>query len=201
MSLLLDDLGSSVGEAIEMSLLLLMGGEGVRVHLCLFEPLFGEELVDAGGVLGPLDFWLEWHLVLLCIDGIPIDVREERMLLQVICIIIATNAFGRIPFKKLLEEACGLLTEVRFHGYGLLGNVSQHLLAITVVVGWTATEHLVEQGSQAPPVCSPRMTRSLDDLRSQILWSSAKTVRLVRLLYALLRKTKVCDSNMTLRIQ
>jgi len=197
----LEDLVTGVGETIEMSLLLLVSGKSTRINLGFFEALFGEKLVDARGVFRTFDLGLEWHLMLLRINGLPIDVGEERVLLQVFSVIIATNTPSGISLQKLLKEARCFLTEVWFHWDRFLGDVPKHLLTITVVMGWTAAEHLVEQGTQAPPVCSPRVTRTLDDLRSQILGSSAETVGLIRHFNALLRQTEISYSDMALSIQ
>ena len=81
-----------------MSLLLLVRRECVRVDLRLREPLLGEELVDARGVLWAAYLWLEWHLVLFPGNGVPIHVIEEWVLLQVGGIRLGAQPPGRVTF-------------------------------------------------------------------------------------------------------
>lgn len=134
---------SSVREAIEVSLLLLVSSEGIRVHLRFGEAFLCEEFIDAGCVLGAANSWLEGHFVLFPGDGVPVNIHEKRVPLKVEGIIFSANTLGWISLEKLLEQAGGLRGEVLFHWYWFLGYVPEHLLTIFVVVWWTATEHLV----------------------------------------------------------
>ena len=138
-----------------MSLLLLVSSQGIRIHLCLRKSFLREEFIDAGCVLGAPNSRLKRHLMFLPGNSVPINIHEERVPLQVDGVVFSANTFGRITFQKLLEETRSLRREIMFHWYRLLRYVSQHLLAILVVVWWTTTEHFVEQGTQTPPVGSP----------------------------------------------
>lgn len=102
-SFLHDAFVASVRETCEMRLLLLMGREGIWVHLRLLEPLLGEELIDARCVFWSFCLWLERHCVRFMLDFVPVNIIEEYMLLEVLGIILATNTFCRIFFKELLK--------------------------------------------------------------------------------------------------
>lgn len=93
------------------------------------------------------------------------------------------------------------MAEIRFHWNRFLSDISEHLLAVTVVVRRPTTQHLVEQGTQTPPVSTPGVTRAFNDFGSKILRGSAETVSLIRLLNTLLRKPEVGNSNVALSIQ
>ena len=141
-----------------MSLLLLMSCECIWVHLCLLEPLFGEEFVDTRSVFGAADLWLERHIMLFPLNSIPIDLIEECVLLDILCVSNGPDTLCGVFGEQLLKKATGFVAEVGLHWYWLFGYVSQHLLAVPVVVGWPSAKHFVKEGTQTPPISSPGMT-------------------------------------------
>jgi len=74
-----------------MRLLLLVSRESIWVDLRLGQALLGEEFIDARGVFRAPDLWFVRHFVFFLLDHIPVNVREEGMLLQVSSVILGTN--------------------------------------------------------------------------------------------------------------
>jgi hypothetical protein len=95
-----------------MRLLLLVIGKSVGVNLRLGKTLLCEELVNARGVFRTPHLRFVRHLVLFRRDLCPVDICEERMLLQVSSVLIVPNTFTWIPFQKLLQQTCCLLRKV-----------------------------------------------------------------------------------------
>lgn len=178
-----------------------MGCQGIGIHLRLSQVLPREQLVDAGGVLRSLYLRLIRHLMLLILNLPPVNTLKERVTLQIGSVILRANSLLGVPLKQLLQKTGGFLAEVRLHRNRFLSDISQHLLAVTVVVGRPPAQHLVEQGAQAPPVGAPGVTGALDDFGGEVLGGAAETMRLIRLLNTLLRQSEVSDSNVPLRIQ
>ena len=84
----------------------------------------------------------------LLADFVPIYGCEEWMGLDLCCVLLrAPKAFGWVSLKKPREQRLSLSREIRLHWNWFLNNVSEHLLAISVVVRRAAAQHFVEQGS------------------------------------------------------
>lgn len=59
-------------------------------------------------------------------------------------------------------------------------NIVEHYVAILVVEGWHAREHLVGEDAEGPPVRGRGVTYTSEDLRCYVLWSSTERIRLER---------------------
>ena len=96
-----------------------------------------------------------WHLSRSNIVPIKLDFREERMLFNFVSVSLReADTLGGISFKENLQQAYGFVAEVRLHQNWLFNDIAKHLLAVSVVVGRSSAKHLVEKGTQTPPVGS-----------------------------------------------
>ena len=91
------------------------------------------------------DLWLERSLDLPCSQRSPVNISEEWVRQDVTCV-ITTNAeaLALVAIQQAGEERLGLACEVARHLHWHVHNVVHHLLAVLLVVGRPAAEHLVE---------------------------------------------------------
>ena len=134
---------------------------------------------------------------------VPVYVLEERVLHDLLSVVIAADTLARFSAKELLEKVDGLRAEVAAHWdrLRLVHDIAQHLLPVLGVQRRSTTQHLIEDGAERPPVGRPRVARRPNDFRSEILWRAAEAIRSISLLDALLGQTKVRNTNVTLAVK
>ena len=71
--------------------------------------------------------------------SLPVYVCEEGMFFQLFGISLReANSLCGVSLQKHLQKTYGLVTEVGLHGDWLLNYISEHLLTVSIIVGWSS---------------------------------------------------------------
>ena len=144
--------------------------------------------------------WLKRGDDLFLEKFVPVDGGEEGMVLDVVDSVRARpESVGGIPLEQSSEQGLGLWTQIVRHRELSLQNLIHRLLPVLSLERKTTRQHLIHKDSVAPPVCGEVMTPPIHNFRRHILHRPAKTERL--LLKTLLAESKVCDGDVTIRVQ
>jgi hypothetical protein len=135
-------------------------------------------------------------------DRSPINVIKEGVLFQLIGISFReAYALRWVSLQQQLEKADSFVAKVGLHWDWLLYYVSQHLLAVSIIVRWSPAEHLVKKSAQTPPISSSRVANAFNDLWSEILRSTTKAVCFFMHPDILLGETEICDPYMPIGVK
>lgn len=92
-------------------------------------------------------------------EVIPIDVPEKRVPLHISSITWATpDSMSGIPLQKLFGKVPGIRGEVGGQHQLPFNDFIHSFLPVLCGEGRRSSEHVVHQGSQAPPVHCPVVT-------------------------------------------
>lgn len=96
--------------------------------------------------------------------------------------------------------ALAIIFTVRHEEYILTHDALVHNIDVSVVEGWKASQHLVEEGSEAVDVQATIMPNAGQHLWAHVLWRPAKGVRSL-LLRDDLRKPEISNSYMSINVK
>lgn len=123
---------------------------------------------------------LEWRLNLLSHKPFPVDVREPRMIHQIISVILGAESLCHVPLQQLDDDVLQIVghwdavsLRVREYDVALPDQVTQ-LMMVLVHERRSTGDHLVDQDAQRPPINSEVVALHVQDLRSEVLGSSTE---------------------------
>jgi hypothetical protein len=124
------------------------------------------------------------------------------IVVALIVIFESSNSLLRISVQQHFEDRLSIWAKIRFDRNFFLNDIPDHLLLVVPIIMWRSpTKHFIHQGSETPPVHLKTMTFSKDNFWCQVLRSSTEWKCLLIWLKPMLRKSKICDSNMPFRIE
>mmetsp|Transcript_48182 Transcript_48182/g.75254 ORF Transcript_48182/g.75254 Transcript_48182/m.75254 type:complete len:297 (+) Transcript_48182:313-1203(+) len=134
-------------------------------------------------------------------QALPIEALEPRMHPDIPCASLqVTQTTGQVSCQELGDEVPGLLLDVP----GVLNLPSQDTLVqlhtVVRIEGRVASQHLVNQDPQRPPVHSLSVAFVQDDLWSQVLWGTTESPSVCSRLYGL-GEAEVADLQMPLVVE
>ena len=172
-------------EVLELLVVLL---KFVKIRLwqhCLGQILCGTFAVEVPRVnftckiLIGLKRWDHWAVK----KSLSVQWCEKRMFQNLFHIAIAAETLRLIFVQKLVAKVLEIIWIVNFvspfvrKNYFRLSDLKQQQFAL-LIIKWSHTnQHLVDKDAQSPPINRKVVTLVKHHLRSQVLWSSAESLR------------------------